>query len=113
LRSGGRSFYAFRALRRFPLFAFPGIWRRYIGPVRKGGDPVNIETFAFLTTTPNSLVSTINHERMPVLLTRDEEFETWLRGSTDEALSLARQYPPEHMRIAQEGFGKQDRLEAA
>jgi putative SOS response-associated peptidase YedK len=96
-----------------PLFAFPGIWRRYIGPVRKGGDPVNIETFAFLTTTPNSLVSTINHERMPVLLTRDEEFETWLRGSTDEALSLARQYPPEHMRIVQEGFGKQDRLEAA
>jgi hypothetical protein len=33
-----------------PIFAFPGIWRRYIGPVRKGGDPVNIETFAFLTT---------------------------------------------------------------
>ena len=32
---------------------------------------------------------------MPVLLTRDEEFDTWLRGSTDEALSLVRQNLPE------------------
>jgi putative SOS response-associated peptidase YedK len=54
------------------------------------------------TTTPNSLVSTINHERMPVLLTREEEFKAWLHGSLDEA--LARQYPAEEMRIVQEGF---------
>jgi putative SOS response-associated peptidase YedK len=96
-----------------PLFAFPGIWRRYIGPVQKGGDPVNVETYSFLTTTPNALVATINHERMPVILTREEEFETWMRGSADEAFSLARQYPPEDMRIVQEGFGRQDRPEAA
>ena len=86
-----------------PLFAFPGIWRRYKGPVKKDGPNVDIETYAFLTTTPNPLVATINHERMPVLLTREEEFETWLRGSTDEALSLAREYPPEQMRIVQKG----------
>jgi putative SOS response-associated peptidase YedK len=61
-----------------PLFAFPGIWRRYKGSLKKDGANVDIETFAFLTTTPNSLVSTINHERMPVLLTREEEFDTWL-----------------------------------
>jgi putative SOS response-associated peptidase YedK len=30
----------------------------------------------------------INHERMPVLLTREEPFETWLRGSPDEAFAL-------------------------
>jgi putative SOS response-associated peptidase YedK len=35
----------------------------------------------FVTATPNSLVVTINHERMPVLLTREEEFETWLHRS--------------------------------
>jgi putative SOS response-associated peptidase YedK len=96
-----------------PLFAFPGIWRRYIGPVKKGGSPVNIETYSFLTTTPNELVSTINHERMPVLLTREEEFDTWLRGSADEAFALARQYPPECMRIVREGFDKKDLLAAA
>jgi putative SOS response-associated peptidase YedK len=53
----------------------PGIWRRYLGPVRKDGPNVELEVYAFLTTTPNQLVATINHERMPVLLTREEEFE--------------------------------------
>jgi putative SOS response-associated peptidase YedK len=86
-----------------PLFAFPGIWRRYKGPLKKEGPNVDIETYAFLTTAPNSLVTTINHERMPVLLTREEEFETWLRGSAKEAFALARAYPPERMRIVQGG----------
>jgi len=95
------------------LFAFPGIWKRYRGPLKKDGPSFEIDTYSFLTTTPNPLVSTINHERMPVLLTREEEFATWLRGSTDEALALARQYPPEQMRIVQEGFDKQDLLVAA
>jgi putative SOS response-associated peptidase YedK len=57
-------------------------------------------------------VHTINHERMPVLLTREEEFETWLRGSSKEALALAREYPPERMRIVQEGLDKEDLLAA-
>lgn len=95
-----------------PLFAFPGIWRRYRGPVKKDGSNVDIETYAFLTTTPNSLVSTINHERMPVILTREEEFDTWLRASPEEALALGRQYPPDEMRIVQEGLEKEDLLAA-
>lgn len=77
-----------------PLFAFPGIWRRYQGPVKKDGPNVDIDTYSFLTTTPNKLVATINHERMPVLLSREEECDTWLRGSPDEAFALAREYPP-------------------
>jgi putative SOS response-associated peptidase YedK len=81
--------------------------------VKKAGTPVNIETYSFLTTTPNELVSTINHERMPVLLTREEEFDMWLRGSAEEAFALARQYPSERMRIVRERFSKQDLLEAA
>jgi putative SOS response-associated peptidase YedK len=96
-----------------PLFAFPGIWRRYKGPVKKDGPNVDIETYAFLTTTPNSLAATINHERMPVLLTREDEFETWLRGSPAEALALAREYPADAMQIVQEGFDKEDLLAAA
>jgi putative SOS response-associated peptidase YedK len=96
-----------------PLFAFPGIWRRYRGPVKKDGPNVDIETYSFLTTTPNPLVGTINHERMPVLLTREEEFETWLRGSPEEAFSLAREYPSDQMQIVQEGLDKEDLLKAA
>ena len=50
---------------------------------------------------------------MPVLLTEETEFSTWLNNTPTEAMSLARQYPPECMRIVQEGFTKQDMLEAA
>ena len=96
-----------------PLFAFPGIWRNYRGPVKKDGPNVDIETYAFLTTTPNPLVATINHERMPVLLTREEEYETWLKGPPDEAIALAKEYPPDQMRIVQEGLDKEDQLKAA
>jgi putative SOS response-associated peptidase YedK len=96
-----------------PLFAFPGIWRRYKGPVKKDGPIVEFETYSFLTTTPNPLVATINHERMPVLLTREEESETWLKGSPDEAFALQRECPAEKMRIVQEGFDKEDLRRAA
>ena len=96
-----------------PAFAFPGIWRSYSGPVKKNGPNVELEVFAFLTTTPNSLVSKINDERMPVILTREEQFETWLNGSTDEAMALSRQYPPGKMRIVRHGFEKSDQLRAA
>jgi putative SOS response-associated peptidase YedK len=96
-----------------PLFAFPGIWRNYQGPVKKDGPNVDIETYSFLTTTPNPVVAKINHERMPVLLTREEDFDTWLQGSPDEAMALAREYPADHMRIVQEGFAKEDLLLAA
>jgi putative SOS response-associated peptidase YedK len=93
-----------------PLFAFPGIWRRYRGPIKKDGPPVEIETYAFLTTTPNPLVATVNHERMPVLLAREEEFETWLKSPVDEAFALAREYPAERMALVQKGYDKEDLL---
>lgn len=95
-----------------PLFAFPGIWRRWQGPVRKDGPPVDVEVFAFMTTLPNSLVSTINHERMPVLLTEEHEFERWLAGSPQEAFGLVKSFDPDRMRIVQSGLDTQDLLAA-
>jgi len=86
-----------------PMFAFPGIWRRSQSPIRKDGPKVDIEVYGFLTTTPNKLVATINHERMPVLLTREEEFDMWLNGAPYVAFALA----PGQMWIVQEGFKKQ------
>jgi putative SOS response-associated peptidase YedK len=76
------------------LFAFPGIWQRGKGPVKKDGPNVEIDVYSFMTTAPNALTDSINHERMPVLLSEEEEFETWLSGSPAEALALARSFDP-------------------
>lgn len=95
-----------------PLFAFPGIWRTYTGPIRKDGEPVSQTVYSFMTTEPNALTASINHERMPVLLSTDEQFETWLHGSTREAFHLARSFPAEAMRIVQSGKEKRDLLAA-
>ena len=93
-----------------PLFAFAGIWRRWSGPLRKDGPPVDLDVYSFLTTTPNLLVATVNHERMPVLLTSQSDHAAWLDGTPAEARALAREYPPELMRIVQAGFEKRDLL---
>lgn len=91
-----------------PLFAFAGIWKRHRGPVKKDGPPVELDVFSFLTTTPNPVVATVNHERMPVLLTSESDFETWTRGSASEAFALAHQLEAERMHIVREGFDKSD-----
>lgn len=63
-----------------------------------------------MTTAPNALTASINHERMPVLLSEEAEFETWLSGSATEAFSVARSFDPAWMRIVQSGFEKEDLL---
>jgi putative SOS response-associated peptidase YedK len=58
-------------------FAFAGIWRSYKGPVRKDGETVEIDTFSFMTTTPNELVATVHPSRMPVMLVGEEAHDRW------------------------------------
>lgn len=96
-----------------PLFAFPGIWRDYTGPIRKDGPNVTQRVFAFLTCGPNELETAQAHERMPVLLDTDEQFNTWLEASPDEALALAAPYPATGLRIVQKGSERSDLLEVA
>jgi putative SOS response-associated peptidase YedK len=91
-----------------PLFAFAGLWRRHRGPVRKDGPDVEIDVFAFLTTEPNALTVSINHERSPVLLSGAQAFDTWLGGSDEAAWSLVRPFPAEQMRIVQRSRDKKD-----
>ena len=45
-----------------PLFAFAGIYRQWTGPIKKDGPNVDLEVFSFMTTLPNTLTATINHE---------------------------------------------------
>ncbi len=91
-----------------PLFAFPGIWKRYTGPMKKDGPTVEIDVYAFMTTTPNALTATIMHDRMPVLLSDEADFETWLSAPPEEAYRLVRTYDAERMRIVQSGKEKRD-----
>ena len=93
-----------------PLFAFAGVWRRHRGPIKKDGAIVELDVYAFMTTTPNPLVATVNHERMPVLLTRPEEFDRWMHGTPQEAMSLAREFPADQLQIVQTGYEKEDAL---
>ena len=93
-----------------PVFAFPGV-DTLQGPLKKNGDSVEQEVFAFMTTEPNELTASINHERMPVSLHR--QLQTWLSGSADEAFKLARSYAAEQMRIVQSGSERKDMREAA
>ena len=95
-----------------PLFAFAGIYRQWKGPIKKADPNVDIEVYSFITTLPNALTETINHERSPVLLTKEEEFSTWLTGSPQEAFGLIRTSNPQSMRIVQSGFEKEDLVAA-
>jgi putative SOS response-associated peptidase YedK len=107
-RPAGWHWFALRGDDPRPLFAFPGIWRRFVGPLKTGGEPVTIDTYAFMTTLPNGLVGAINHERMPVLLTEEAEFARWLSGPTGSAMGLARSFAPELMREVKAGTEKED-----
>ena len=109
----GWHWFALKSEEPRPLFAFPGIWRRWVGPVKKDGPTLELDVYAFMTTEPNELTASINHERMPVLLSNEVEFETWLRGTPDEAFGLVRSYDASAMRIVQSGREKRDLLEAA
>lgn len=96
-----------------PLFAFAGLWKRYRGPVKKDGPSIEADVYAFLTTAPNALTSTIMHDRMPALLAGEESFDRWLNGTTEEAFALVKTFPADQMRIVQSGAEKADRLVGA
>lgn len=102
--------FALRGEEPRPLFAFAGVWRQWVGPLKPGGPSVVLDVFSILTTQPNSLVATINHERMPVLLRSEDEFETWLSGTPQEAFSLVRCVEADAMRIVQSGADREDML---
>jgi putative SOS response-associated peptidase YedK len=96
-----------------PLFAFAGVYRQWKGPIKKDGPNVDIEVFSFVTTLPNRLTETINHERSPVLLTEEEQYQTWLAGTPEEAFGLIKISDPDKMEIVQSGFEKKDLLAVA
>ena len=84
-----------------PLFAFAGIWRPWTGERKKeAGEHL---LYGFLTTEPNALVRPVHAKAMPVMLTTQEEWDTWLRAPIGEALALQKPVPSERLHIVAQG----------
>ncbi|NDV52958.1 SOS response-associated peptidase [Salipiger sp. PrR003] len=81
-------------------YAFAGIWRHFKGYYKD--DPVEIDTYSMVTSTPNDLVKDVHPDRMPVILSRDD-YDTWLTGVPDDAFELLKPFPAERMSVIGQG----------
>jgi len=90
-----------------PLAVFAGIWTRWTSVRKvKEGETTN-DLFGFLTTEPNAVVAPIHPKAMPVILTMEQEIETWLTAPAEEALKLQR--PIDGLTIVARGV-KEDKV---
>jgi hypothetical protein len=55
-----------------------------------------------------SLCSVVAKHNAAFIAAKPEEFDQWMKGTLAEALDLAREYPPQQMRIVREGFHKEE-----
>ncbi len=69
------------------IFAFAGLWEAWRGPDREW-----IKSFSILTTTPNAVTSAI-HDRMPVILAR-EDYDFWLDPGMKDSVAAAELLKP-------------------
>lgn len=74
------------------VFFFAGLWSRWKDPEGK-----TYNSFSIVTTSPNKLMEKI-HDRMPVILTREEE-KIWLDPDQNpkDLLKLLNAYPADSM----------------
>ena len=100
---GGRTPNAWFALNEdCPLFWFAGIWVPQWTSVRKIKEGlITTDLYGFLTTEPNDIVRPIHQKAMPVILTNDDEVQTWLTAPWSEARALQRPLPNNQLVLLQ------------
>jgi putative SOS response-associated peptidase YedK len=74
------------------MFAFAGLWERWRNPATDE----SIESCCIVTCDTNELTAKF-HDRMPVIIAA-EDYDIWLTGTPEEALTLLKPYPAEEMR---------------
>lgn len=80
-------------LKNEKIYALAGLWDSW-----KREDGTEIKTVTIITTVPNKFISKL-HERMPVIIDKDD-YETWLTSSDmDEIEKLLMPYPDKKMHI--------------
>lgn len=80
-------------LKNKEIFSMAALFDTWLAP-----DGRKVSTFSVITTTPNRLMEPI-HNRMPVILPRDEE-QRWLDRNNEDTsalLSLLKPYPDDEM----------------
>lgn len=63
-----------------PLLAFAGLWTNWTSVRKAKEGVVTTDIFGFLTCEPNVEVKRVHPKAMPVILTRIEEYNVWLRA---------------------------------
>ena len=84
------------AMKDDELFALAGVWRHWYSPDGKS----QMDTFAVITTEPNELlVEKTGHDRMPVIIKR-EDYQRWLEpGNPDQPpIDLIRPFDSDKMK---------------
>lgn len=85
-----------------PLMWFAGIWTRWTGVRKVKEGEITTDLFAFLTTEPSEPVRTYHPKAMPVVLTQQEEMNTWLSAPAPIALELQRPLPSGRLQVLAE-----------
>src|SRR4029077_8715178 len=87
--------------------AGPSPARRHLDQLEVGSESAgrgdDQRPIRYLSTEPNAEVGAIHPKAMPVILTTPAEVETWMTGSSDEALKLQRPLPDGALKMVARG----------